>query len=231
MRSLKLKKLFLLLTTLHLFGTHCHAQATTDSLPAAVKDSLIKVLIVIDQDDQKYRNQMEMVQATYGGDSKEMLQLEQNMKDADSVDLVKVEAIVSKFGWLGADVIGDQGNSTLFMVIQHADLQPQEKYLPIIRDAVAHNKAKASDLALLEDRVALLEGKEQIYGSQLTWNMKTNTFIVAPLSDPDNVDKRRADVGLPPMSVYLGEFDLTWDVEKYKVELPALEVVFFRKGK
>jgi hypothetical protein len=225
-----IRALLLLITSLLLFTRHSRAQTFTDSIPKITKDSLIKELFTVGEDDQKYRNQMEMVQATYGGDSPEMHLLEKNMKNADSVNLVKVEAILSKYGWLGPEVIGEQGNSALFMVIQHADLEPQEKYLPVMRDAVAHNNAKAYDLALLEDRVALLEGKEQIYGSQLTWNMKTDSFVVAPLADPDHVDQRRADVDLPPMSIYLEEFDLKWDVEKYKADLPALEAIFFKTG-
>ncbi|MCP1298001.1 hypothetical protein NK356_02275 [Chryseobacterium sp. S0630] len=41
--------------------------------------------------------------------------------------------------------------------------------------------------------------------------------------DPDNVDKRRTEVGLDPISNYIKNWDLVWDVEKYKRELPELE--------
>jgi hypothetical protein len=130
---------------------------------------------------------MESVRSRYGGDSKEMKELYKAMKSADSLNLIEVESILSKHGWLGVNEIGSQCNTTLFMVIQHSDQQHQEKYLPFMRLAVKNGKAHAHHLALLEDRVLLQQGKRQIYGSQLSWNLKTNQYYLAPLEDPDNV--------------------------------------------
>ncbi len=209
-----------------LFGGRCVAQ--TDTLTTPVKDSLMLVLFFVDNDDQKYRNQMDDVQDRFGGDSDEMKALEKRMREADSLNLIKVSSILNEYGWLGRDEIGSQCNTTLFMVIQHADLDAQVKYLPMMREAVVKGNADPGSLALLEDRVALLQGRKQIYGSQIIGNMKTNEYYVAPLEDPDNVDKRRAEVGLPPMAVYLEVFGLTWDVELYKKNLPAYEAEFFK---
>ena len=68
------------------------------------------------------------------------------------------------------------------MVIQHADLKTQQKYLPIMRDAVSKGKANVGSLALLEDRVALGMGKSQIYGSQIMQDA-TGKYL-QPLIDP-----------------------------------------------
>jgi predicted esterase len=204
-------------------------EQTNCFLENSVRDSLIKELFVVDEDDQKYRNQMDDVQAKYGGDSKEMKNLLKSMKQTDSIDLVKVSFILDNYGWLGFDIIGDQGNTTLFMVIQHSNLKTQEKYLPMLRQAVKNGKAKARHLALLEDRVAILQGRKQIYGSQVSWNVKTNIYYVLPLEDPDNVDKRRAEVGLSPLAEYLENMGIKWDVEQYKKDLPTIEANFFKK--
>lgn len=190
-----------------------------------------KQLLSIDDLDQRYRNQIEETISRFGSDSKETKLLFKNMKTTDSLNLIQVEAIINKHGWLGSDKIGSQANTTLFMVIQHSELPDQIKYLPMMREAVKKGNAKASSLALLEDRVALKQGKRQIYGSQISWNMQTDVSFVAPLEDPDNVDRRRAEVGLPSLQSYLAEMDMKWDVEKYKKELPAIEEVFFKKTK
>ena len=124
---------------------------------------------------------------------------------------------------LGSDVIGSNGNFTLFLVIQHADLETQEQYLPMMREAVKNKKASAYHLALLGDRVALLRGKKQIYGSQVARDKETNAFYILPLLDPYNVDKRRAEVGLQPLAEYVKEWQIKWDVEQYKKDLPAIE--------
>lgn len=165
--------------------------------------AVVEQLIRIDKLDQLYRNQIQDVQKKYGGDSKELKLLFKNMHKTDSLNLIEVEAIIKQYGWLGYNTIGSQANTTLFMVIQHSDLKTQEKYLPLVREAVKKGKAKAQNLALLEDRVALSQGKKQIYGSQISWNMKTNSAFVAPLDDPENVDRRRAEVGFQPFKNYL----------------------------
>ncbi len=132
-------------------------------------------------------------------------------------------AIIDRYGWLGTDVIGVQGNATIFLVIQHADIAIQEKYIPMMRDAVKKGKAFGSDLALLEDRVAFRQGKRQIYGSQIGRDNETHNYFILPLEDPDNVDKRRAEVGLSTIAEYVNHWQIKWDVEQYKKDLPALE--------
>ncbi|MBK9419532.1 MAG: hypothetical protein IPN44_00595 [Flavobacteriales bacterium] len=131
--------------------------------------------------------------------------------------------ILDERGWLGADIIGGKGNATLFLVIQHADQATQERYLPMMREAVAKGNAEGSSLALLEDRVALGQGKRQIYGSQIGRDNDTGEYFILPLEDPDKVDERRGQVGLDPLAEYPGNWDLTWDPVKYKEQLPALE--------
>ena len=191
-----------------------------------LNDTLVLQLAHIATEDQTYRGQLETVQSKYGGASKEMQDLGKTIKEKDSINLIKIKAIIDKFGWLGPNVIGDEGNSTLFLVIQHSDLVTQEKYLPIMREAVENGKAKASSLALLEDRVALRQGKNQIYGSQVVWDMKSNVYYVMPLEDPENVDIRRSQVGLPPLSVYLSNWQLKWDINKYKKDLPKVKALY-----
>jgi hypothetical protein len=54
------------------------------------------------------------------------------------------------------------------------------------------------------------EGKKQIYGSQLKRNEKTGKFELWPVEDEENLDKRRAAVGLEPIAEYLKHFRLTY---------------------
>jgi hypothetical protein len=74
----------------------------------------------------------------------------------------------------------------------------------------------------LEDRVALQEDKNQIYDSQIFWSATNNKYFVAPLDDPDNVDKRREEVGLSPLTEYLSVWNAKWDVKQYKKDLPLI---------
>lgn len=183
---------------------------------------LVALLDSIYIDDQSGRMQIEGIEKQYGRDSKEMSAHWKMMIEKDSVNLLKIIKILDQYGWAGPEVVGTKGNQTLFLVIQHADIATQQKYLPMMREAVKNKKASASSLALLEDRVALRTGKKQIYGSQIG-RFKDGKYYVSPLEDPDNVDKRRAEVGLEPLNSYIAHWNLTWDAEAYKKQLPEIE--------
>jgi len=180
-------------------------------------------LLAILDEDQKYRIQMYETQKKFGQDSKEMQELWKITNQKDSVNLLKVRKILDEKGWVGKDKVGAQANSALFLVIQHSDLETQKKYLPMMKEAVTKGNASPGSLALLIDRIEIREGRKQIYGSQIGTNPNTQTQYILPLIDPDNVDKRRAEVGLGPISDYIKNWNLVWDVEKYKSELPELE--------
>jgi hypothetical protein len=185
---------------------------------------LVAELEKIFDEDQLVRKEIPVISAKYGWEFKEMKAHWKVMGKVDSINVIKVRAIIDKQGWLGKDVIGGRGNATLFLVIQHSDLQTREKYLPIMRETVKNGNAKADHLALMEDRAALEHGKRQIYGSQIHKDPDTQKSYLAPLDDPDNVDKRRASVGLEPLTEYLKNYNIIWDVEKYKAELPLIEI-------
>lgn len=185
--------------------------------------ALVALLDTVFQDDQKYRKELKAIEEKYGYDSEEMRNHWNIIHKKDSINLIKVSTILDERGWLSADIIGNQGNNTLFLVIQHSDLPTQEKYLPMMREAVKKGNAKANSLALLEDRVALRRGGKQIYGSQVTRDSETNEYYVLPLIDPVNVDTRRAEVGLGPLSDYISNWGMTWDAEEYIRKLPEYE--------
>jgi hypothetical protein len=209
---------------------HASALMPTDSLPPSVRDSVIHVLFDVDDDDQQYRLQLAALREENKADSQVVKGIYKKMKAADSVNLVKVAAIIDKYGWLGPDEIGDQCNTALFMVIQHADLSTQQRYLPTMRAAALKARIKARHLAMLEDRVNVFTGKKQIYGSQVFWDTWRSAYLLAPLEDPDNVDARRSAVGLPPLKVYLSGFGIIWDLEAYKKRLPQ-DIEYFKTPK
>ena len=185
------------------------AEANLNKPLAAQLDSIYN-------EDQKYRLQIDGIEKKYGLESNEMKDHWKIINQKDSINLSKVKSLLDSYGWLGTDIVGRQGNSTLFLVIQHSDQRTQEKYLPMMREAVKNGKATGSSLALLEDRVALGQGKKQIYGSQIGRNNETKLYYVLPLEDPDNVDKRRAEVGLQPLAEYVNRWQIKWNVEQYK---------------
>jgi hypothetical protein len=184
---------------------------------------LVRELDTIFNDDQSRRLQLDSIIAKYGHNSSETQRQLQIMNNADSINVIKVTGILDKYGWPDKKEISERGSLTLFLVIQHADLKTQEKYLPLIEKACESGNLDISNLALIKDRILLRKGEKQIYGTQIAFNNESGLYFILPLSDPDNVDTRRKSIGLQPLSEYVRQWNIIWDPIKYKTQLPAIE--------
>jgi len=176
---------------------------------------LVAQLDSIFQLDQTYRQQLREIESQYGRESDEIKAHWELIHETDSINLIAIKKILDERGWLGPNIVGNQGNSTLFLVIQHSDPETQQKYLPMMREAVKAGNARGSSLALLEDRVALGQGKRQIYGSQIGRDQETGEYYVLPLLEPERVNERRAEVGLGDIEAYIFNWGMKWDLDKH----------------
>lgn len=128
---------------------------------------------------------------------------------SDSLNLIPIKKIIDSCGWLGADVLGTEGNDELFLIIQHSDLLTQTKYLPLLRSAALSGKADLEQLALMEDRVAVGNGKKQLYGTQLKTD-SSGKHILEAIEDEANLNFRRANMGMEPIENYLKHFGIVY---------------------
>lgn len=187
-------------------------QKKLDILEKDYDKPLQKELLAIYTDDQSIRIDFMKIYEADNANKKAIDSVGQIMIRRDSINLIKIIKILDERGWVGKDIVGSLANQTLYLVIQHADLKYQQKYLPMMREAVKNGNANARNLAYLEDRIALREGRKQIYGSQYSKNKATNKWYISPLIDPDNIDKRRAEVGLGTMAESAAKMNIEWDV-------------------
>jgi hypothetical protein len=86
--------------------------------------------------------------------------------------------------------------------------------LPLVRRAVLQGQARASDLALLEDRVLVAQGKLQRYGSQMRSSPTPGPPVLEPIENEPCVDRRRASVGLEPLADNLRRFGVSYTPPK-----------------
>ncbi|PQJ21721.1 DUF6624 domain-containing protein [Tenacibaculum sp. SG-28] len=185
--------------------------------------ALVSILDTIYYDDQSTRSKIRSMEKKFGRNSKEMDQFWQTILQKDSINLTKVRAILEERGWPSKKTIGKRGTSAIFLVLQHANLEVQEKYLVFIKEAVANNDLPKRQYAMFYDRLLLRRGQRQIYGTQLARSSKSNKPYVLPLEDPLNVDKRRLEMGLNSMQENLNRWNLIWEAKTYLKELPQIE--------
>jgi hypothetical protein len=70
-----------------------------------------------------------------------------------------------------------------------------------MKEAVKEGNAKPELFALLVDRIEMLNGRPQIYGSQM--QIINGKRVLYQVIDIKNVNKRRAEVGLESLEEYL----------------------------
>lgn len=126
-------------------------------------------------------------------------------------------------GFPKQETVGGYGVTAVFLVIQHSDQATREKYLQMFNEAARQGDLPSSSFALLKDRTDLGQGKRQTYGSQVWTDPDTGKSYVRALEDPENVDARRASVGLQPITDYVRQWNIDWDAKQYARDLPVLE--------
>lgn len=212
----------LLFSILSFLGFVSIAQVNSFHIDSSKMDrQLMASLDTLYQNDQAIRVKL-VASLRNKGSHNEIDSIRMTMHKQDSLNLIQLNYILSRYGWLGPQRVGVTGSQALFLVIQHADLLTQQKYLPVIRNAVKEGKTFSSNLAILEDRIAMRKGEKQIYGSQSFTNA-TGKKYTYPIEDPEHVDERRKVMGMQPMKEYLASMNNTWDLEEYKKMLPEIE--------
>ena len=126
------------------------------------------------------------------------------MQAIDTANTKRMRAIVNRYGWPSPELVGQEGAEAAFLIVQHADHAFQKEMLPLVEKAYRSGGLSGQSYALLLDRVLVGEGKPQVYGTQAKrfeeW--KGQEPALEPIEDEANVDKRRAEVGLSPLSEY-----------------------------
>jgi hypothetical protein len=121
----------------------------------------------------------------------------EEMKELHNRNAKILSDIIDTIGYPTIDKVGQEANEAAWLVIQHSIGQPEfmKKCAKLLEKAVSENKANPKSLAYLTDRIAVLEGKPQLYGTQFDWdkngNLSPNLF-----DDLNKVNKRRKSIGL-----------------------------------
>lgn len=128
-----------------------------------------------------------------------MQQAMQRVTAIDKRTRTRMSAVVDELGWPGKSLVGEEASHAAWLLVQHADADPefQKKCLDLMKKAPP-GEVSGKDIAYLTDRTLINSGQPQVYGTQLN-----EKFEPSPMSDPDHVDKRRAEVGLGPLKEYI----------------------------
>lgn len=116
-----------------------------------------------------------------------------------------VISIIEKCGMPTLKEVDQKQMDAIWLGLQHSTKEIRKKYFPQVEKAVKNGDLSKGQYALMKDRMLMDEGKPQIYGSQIK-NGK-----LYKLENPENVNKRRKEMGMEPIEDYLKNFNILFN--------------------
>ena len=200
-----------------LIALSCTNKTKSDKLSKEpeTQANLIAVLDTIWIMEQRPITLRDSLMNLYGAESELVKEQQAIYEKNHLINERKVKHILDTYGWPTKEMAGEQGNWTICNVIQHSDNAVRIQYLPMMRQAVKEKKLEPRFLVRAEDRIATERGDLQIYGGQMKYYPETESFNLWPVFDPENIDKRRTEIGLDSIAIFLkNRFDFEWNLEE-----------------
>ena len=119
----------------------------------------------------------------------------------DRRNTAKLKRILQEHGWPTISLVGEQAAHAAWLLVQHADhdIRFQESCLALMK-STAKGEVSQQNIAYLEDRVRVAQGRPQLYGTQ--FDNPGVDFGPKSVEDERNLDKRRLAAGLSSFKDY-----------------------------
>jgi len=156
----------------------------------SLTNDLAKKIIKLKNADLQLRDQLIEKGELGNGYNEEMEQLHNSHAKI-------LNDIIDDIGYPTVDKVGKEASEAAWLIIQHAIAQPHfmKKCLKLLEEAVCEHKANPINLAYLTDRIAVFEGKPQLYGTQFDWD-ENGQLNPQPIDDLAKVNQRRKSIEL-----------------------------------
>jgi hypothetical protein len=149
-----------------------------------------RLIIELQKKDLKLRDSLVQTGEIFDGYHPKMEAL--HLQNAE-----ELSKIIDQIGYPTNDKVGKEASDAAWLVIQHAISNPEfmKSCLKLLKEEVTKENADPKQLAYLSDRILVLEGKPQLYGTQFDWDdngeLSPNVY-----DDRIKVNNRRKEIGL-----------------------------------
>ena len=194
-----------LIVALSIFLVACSTLKSTDTLLKEVWN-----------DDQQPRQQMlkltKAVTVEWRTELVDSLILVNEIVERNDARNIKVVDKILKRGL--PQGLSEESYKTIWIVIDHAPLEKQEQYLPLVEQMANASYIGLDEYAILYDRVAMGQNRPQRYGSQIVQfgNADNLQLYVWPIEDAEKLDSLRNAVGMSSFYNYLKLIEETMGV-------------------
>jgi hypothetical protein len=156
----------------------------------------------------------EILEEIYGLDQNMRLNNNNFDPKVDRQNLIKVVSLIENCGMPTIKEVSKKQMSAIWLVFQHGDNTSRKKYFPLLKKSAKNGDLNKSNIALMQDRILMIDGKPQIYGSQISQNRETKKWELYKLENVETVDKRRAEVGLGSLKEYVKNWNIEFNVKQ-----------------
>jgi hypothetical protein len=147
------------------------------------------------EEDHSIRDELAADRSLYDG-------YHPRMEAVHHKNATRLFAIIEQYGWPGRSIVGEDGAEAAWRIVQHSIGNPdrQRHALKLLKEAAAKTETPLWQVAILEDRIRMLEGRPQKYGTRFDWDENGEMSPYPAIADPEQVDERRRAVGLGPLA-------------------------------
>lgn len=119
------------------------------------------------------------------------------MEAVHKSNALRLACIIEQHGWPGESLVGEDGARAAWLIAQHAIGNPtfMRRCLSLLKQAAAEREVPKWQVAMMEDRIRMYEGRPQVYGTQFQPD-ENGELVPYVIEDPSNVNDRRQAVGL-----------------------------------
>ena len=128
-------------------------------------------------------------------------------KAALQANVTDLKVIIKENEWVDRKKFGDSIDYDARVLVQYADFDApfQKEMLGLLKKLYPQGRTNPQNYAYLYDSLAAADGKSQLYGTQGRC-AGPGEWKPLPIADEAQVEKRRADVGLEPLSAYAARY-------------------------
>ena len=127
------------------------------------------------------------------------------MREVDSANTQEFKEVIQRIGFPGIKQVGIDGEQSAFTILLHIfldgvnDEADMAYFEPIMKKAVLNGSFEPYYFTLIVDRYNAMKFNYQVYGSYWVPDKATKLKAITTIKNIEDVDKRRAEIYLPPL--------------------------------
>jgi hypothetical protein len=151
-------------------------------------------LTAMEVEDRRVRAELEKDRSLLDGYHVRMREVHERNAD-------RLSEIIALIGWPSPLLVGEAAARSAFLIVQHAISRPafMRSCLPLLEQAAQDREIPRVEVALLSDRILILSGRGQLYGTQFDWD-ESGQMSPQPIENVERANELRKAAGMETLA-------------------------------